>query len=165
MIINSETPQNNVLYAKSDVIHGEGIAIVCAVGSYTQASLYTTGAYEVPNRVKYEKTNFKDLLIAHVEKMSNYGNSFGLFFMAMLALREILEQYNIIAKKEGLHEMNGDQYRDINYISDFLNVLTVCIILIFTLMPETLVLCVIICLAEFSTLHQFKSGKLTFRKL
>ena len=158
-------PINNVLYAKSDVIHGEGIAIVCAVGSYTQASLYASGAYEVPTRVKYEKTNFKDLLEHHIETMSNYGKWIGVVFMAMLATRECLERYEIIPKRDGLHESNDEMYRDINYISDFLNVLTVAIILVFTLVPETLVLCVIICLAEYSSLSQFKSGKLTFRKL
>jgi magnesium-transporting ATPase (P-type) len=157
VIVNCETPLNNVLYAKSDVIHGEGIAIVCAVGSYTQASLYATGAYEVPMKVKYEKTGFKDILESHLELMSNLGNTFGLMFMALLASREMLERYEVIPKRIGVHALHQmtDQYRDINYISDFLNVLTVCIILIFTLVPETLILCVIICLSEYSSLHRF----------
>lgn len=116
-------------------------------------------------RVKYEKTSFKDLLEGHLEVMSSYANTIGLLFMAILATRECLERYDIIPRRDSIHDSNDEMYRDINYISDFLNVLTVCIILVFTLVPETLVLCVIICLAEYSSLSQFKTGKLTFRKL
>lgn len=36
---------SNVLYAKSYVVHGQGFAIVCAVGSRTQIGMSINGIY------------------------------------------------------------------------------------------------------------------------
>lgn len=72
---------SNVLYAKSYIVKGQGIAIVCAVGPNTQYGIPDDNIFSSVDNIKNEKTKFRDVIDDYALYMAKLCKNFGIFFV------------------------------------------------------------------------------------
>lgn len=72
---------SNVLYAKSYIVKGQGIAIVCAVGPNTQYGIPVDNIFSGVDSIKNEKTQFRDVIDDYALYMAMLCKNFGIFFV------------------------------------------------------------------------------------
>ena len=119
----------------------------------------TNNNYYEADNIKNEKTDFKDILEDHNVYIGKIGNKYfaATFIIIFLIRGSVMFYYD--------HDFKHLAQKDIVLLKMFLDILQVCICLTISLIPEALMLAVIICLSEYTSMSLIESGKLVFRKL
>ena len=92
---------SNVCYAKSCVVKGQGIGLVCAVGVNTQYGISLTSSLEdLDGHILEEKLEFKDMLESYSIYVGRFANYTGIFFFIAMCVRFYLESKNFIEVSE-----------------------------------------------------------------
>lgn len=155
------TGVSNVLYARSHVVKGTGLAIVCAVGKNTQYGMsLSQDILDVQGNIINEENELKDILDAYTMKVGTYAYWISLLFLVLMVAREALEEHGVI--ESFTREERNSKAEKLHY---FLNVFMYAIVLIVVIVPGALPLSVVYCLSEYSNLELFDQGKIIFKSI
>jgi len=85
---------SNVLYAKSFVVRGEGLAVVCAVGSRTQAGMPAMIPHD--SELNNETSHLRRMFARYSLKLGSYSNYIVILIILIVPFRRLLEFFNLI---------------------------------------------------------------------
>ena len=148
------------------MIKGQGTAIVCAVGPYTQIGMSVTGNQD---EAQNEHLKSNDTTISsYKSQVSELANIFGFVFFCLMIFRKVLTDYlnikTVTSFAESFKYHDGkDSGLDMIYLQIGLDYFLVTICMIMVLVPSTIDMTSVICLTEYSKLQLFKNKDLLFR--
>ena len=79
-----------MLYAHSFVVKGRGMAIVAAVGPYSQIAMAYTGEHSEAIHIKPDRMELEQILSSYFHYVRDYAHKFFFFFFMMVYFRKWL---------------------------------------------------------------------------
>mmetsp|Transcript_28011 Transcript_28011/g.42352 ORF Transcript_28011/g.42352 Transcript_28011/m.42352 type:complete len:335 (-) Transcript_28011:1052-2056(-) len=161
---------SNVLFSGSFIVHGEGRAVVCAVGNRTQGGI----PCQIPtdSELNDDTSPLKDMFHRYSLKMGAYSNYVVLALIMFVPMRRGLEYFDIMKcnlgselDDEGLNPCQSRNIQD-KFIERFFQMIIVCITLVIALIPEAMHLAFVISIYFYSKEDDIgKDADIIFKKI